>query len=66
MRPHRFTKSPRAVRHAKLDNLALVPASLLLYKDPYQQLANDLPTGNILIILPEKENLPIARSLVLN
>jgi hypothetical protein len=35
-----------------LDNLALVPASLLPFKAQYQHLANTLPKGDILIILP--------------
>jgi hypothetical protein len=55
MRPYRFTKPPQAIRHAQLDNLALVPASLLPYKDQYQHLANDLPKGEILIILPDTD-----------
>jgi hypothetical protein len=63
-RPYRFTRPPRAIRHAQLapyqngtglDNLALVPANLLPYKAQWQQLANDLPKGNILIILPDAD-----------
>ena len=42
-------KPPRAIRKAKLDNIALVPASLLLQKGKYQAIANNLPTGGILI-----------------
>jgi hypothetical protein len=52
MRSYRFIKPPRAIQHAKLDNLALVPANLLPFKDQYQHLANDLPKGEILIIFP--------------
>lgn len=48
-----FTRPPLGLRRAKLDNLALVPASLLPFKAKWQRLANDLPEGNILIILPE-------------
>jgi len=47
-----FAPPPPAVRRAKLDNLALVPASLLPYKAQWQQLANELPSGSTLIILP--------------
>ena len=43
---------PQALRKAKLDNLALVPASLLPDKAQWQQLANRLPEGSTLIILP--------------
>ena len=35
-----------------LDNVALVPASLLPYKAQWQQLANELPRGSVLIITP--------------
>ena len=46
---------PQALRKAKLDNLALVPASLLPYKEQWQQLANELPSGSTLIVLPTSE-----------
>jgi len=42
-------KPPRAIRRAKLDNIALVPASLLPRKGKYQTIANNLPRGGILI-----------------
>ena len=35
-------KPPRAIRKAKLDNIALVPASLLFQKGKYQIFANNL------------------------
>src|SRR5205807_182572 len=41
---------PHALQHARLDNIALVPASLLPLKGTYQPLANQLPTGSILCI----------------
>jgi hypothetical protein len=43
---------PQAISKAKLDNLALVPASLLPYKAQWQQLANELPSGSTLIVFP--------------
>jgi hypothetical protein len=43
---------PRSLKRAKFDNLALVPASFLPFKATWQQLANELPTGSTLIILP--------------
>jgi hypothetical protein len=52
MRGYRFTNAPRAIRKAKLDNVALVPASLLPFKDEWQEIANQLPKGNILVVLP--------------
>ncbi len=50
--PGRLTAPPAALRRATLDNLALVPASLLPYKREWQQLANRLPRGATLIVLP--------------
>jgi len=42
----------RALKRARFDNLALVPAALLPFKATWQQIADDLPMGSILIILP--------------
>lgn len=53
-----FTRPPRMVRRARLDNVALVPANLLPFKDLYQQLANDLPEGATLIIVPKPPSKP--------
>jgi len=53
-----FTPPPRAVRKAKLDNLALVPASLLPYKEEYQAIANQQPPGTTLVVLPAGDSLP--------
>lgn len=45
---------PKPLRHRKasLDNLTLLPASLLPQKASWQALANRLPVGATLIILP--------------
>ncbi len=43
---------PGTLKRAKFDNLALVPASLLPFKAAWQQIANELPIGSTLIILP--------------
>ncbi len=40
---------PRALRKAQLDNIALVPASLLANKDKYQTITGNLPRGGVLI-----------------
>ncbi|MCL5962552.1 MAG: hypothetical protein M1358_25105 [Chloroflexi bacterium] len=47
-----FSRPPNALRRAKLDNLAIVPASLLPLKEKWQQIANSLPEDGVLIILP--------------
>ncbi len=51
MRPYRITKPPQALRRrkVKLDNVALVPASLLPYKEHWQRIANELPEGSVLL-----------------
>src|SRR5437588_10427695 len=41
---------PQALKQARLDNIALVPASLLPLKGTYQPIANNLPTGSVLCI----------------
>ena len=71
MTPYRLTTPPRSLRRStiKLDNIALVPASLLPYKEAWQQIANQLPKGSILVCVPttdgkQKETfLSVARSL---
>jgi hypothetical protein len=47
--PYHITQPPRAIRKARLDNIALVPASLLPRKGTYQTIANNLPKGGVLI-----------------
>ena len=56
MRPYRFTRAPRPLRSdgVTLDNMVLVPAALLPDKAQWQQLANALPRGDILIVLPRQ------------
>src|SRR5579859_1830228 len=50
LRPFIITNPPEALRKAKLDNIALVPASLLPLKATYQPIANRLPTGSVLCV----------------
>lgn len=52
MKPYRFQRAPRRVRKAQFDNVALVPANLLPFKEQYQAIANELPSGGTLIVLP--------------
>jgi hypothetical protein len=48
---YRIKRAPRALRRpaVTLDNVALVPASLLPYKKEWQRVANGLPTGSVLL-----------------
>jgi hypothetical protein len=54
----RWTKTPDGLRgtEVRLENVALVPASLMPHKRRYQALANDLPVGSILVVLPEEDS----------
>jgi hypothetical protein len=56
MKQYQFTKPPKTLRrnNVKLDNVALVPGNLLPFKHAYQEIANGLPKGGILIVLPEE------------
>ncbi len=47
--PYKIVAPPEALKKAKLDNLALVPASLLTPKTKYQTITNNLPKGGILL-----------------
>jgi len=49
---------PPAIRHATLDNLALLPASLLPFKAEYQAIANQQAPGTTLVVLPAGDSLP--------
>jgi hypothetical protein len=57
---YHLVRSPRPLRRAgvKLDNLALVPASLLPFKAEWQTLANQLPAGAVLVVLPAEGGSP--------
>jgi hypothetical protein len=50
-RPYRFRRAPRGLRRpgVRLDNVALVPASLLPFKQEWQAVANGLPKGGVLL-----------------
>ncbi len=48
-------RPPKALRKAKLDNIALVPASLLFHKGKYQTIANHLPGQGVLICETDKQ-----------
>jgi hypothetical protein len=54
-RSYRIVRPPKALRKARLDNIALVPASLLPRKGTYQTIANNLPKGGVLICHADKK-----------
>ena len=53
-----WRRGPQALRRpqVQLDNIALVPAHLLPRKAEYQAMANDLPRGDILVVLPPPDS----------
>ena len=53
-----WRRGPHALRRppVRLDNITLVPAHLLPRKAEYQALANELPQGDILLILPPPDS----------
>jgi hypothetical protein len=53
--PYHLGRPPKALRKARLDNIALVPASLLPRKGTYQRIANNLPRGGVLICQTDKK-----------
>jgi len=53
--PYHITQAPKALKNARLDNIALVPASLLPHKEIYQTIANNLPGRGVLICQIEKK-----------
>lgn len=56
MRNHyRFSNPPKALIRANLDNIALVPASILFQKGKYQRVANNLHGRGVLICKTEKK-----------
>ena len=46
---YKLTNPPKALLKAKLDNIAIVPASMLPLKSLWQMAANTLPRGGVLL-----------------
>jgi hypothetical protein len=46
---YRFTRPPQALLKAQLDNIAIVPASMLPWKATWQKTANKLPRKGVLL-----------------
>jgi hypothetical protein len=53
-----YRRGPRALRRpqVRLDNLTLVPASVLPQKARYEAIANRLPRGEVLLVLPPADS----------
>jgi len=51
---YRCTKSPKALLKARLDNIAIVPASMLPLKETLQALIHTLPQGAVFLCHAEE------------
>ena len=49
MKQYTFIQPPKALHKARLDNIAIVPASQLPFKNVWQKVANNLPQGSVLL-----------------
>jgi hypothetical protein len=47
-----FLQTPTPLRRTRLHNLTLVPGDLLPYRAEWQAVANTLPRGAVLIVVP--------------
>jgi hypothetical protein len=46
---YRLTNPPKALLKARLDNIAIVPASMLLLTETLKEKANTLPQGGVVL-----------------
>ena len=46
---YRLTRAPRAIRRARLDNIAIVPASMLAGKDSLKERVERLPRRQVFL-----------------
>jgi hypothetical protein len=46
---YRFARAPKALHSARLDNIAIVPASMLPLKGTIQHMLNTLPQGGVFL-----------------
>jgi hypothetical protein len=59
---YKFTRAPKALRRARLDNIAIVPASMLAGKEGLAEQVKKLPRGEVLLC-HTKENTKQKRTL---
>jgi len=51
---YKLTNPPKALLKARLDNIAIVPASILPFKKTLQELINNLPQGAVFLCHAEE------------
>jgi hypothetical protein len=52
---YQFTKTPQVLLKAQLDNIAIVPASMLPFQKALQELINTLPQGAVFLCHAEED-----------
>ncbi len=50
--PYHLTRPPKRLQRARMDNIAIVPASLLFQRGKVKAAANRLPIGSVLLCTP--------------
>ena len=60
---HVVGEPPEALKKARLDDIALVPASLLPLKSTYKSIANNLPRGSVLCVPATHKQRTIIKSV---
>ena len=53
---YRFTNPPKAIRKARLDNIAIVPASMLPLTEILKEKVNTLPKGGVFLCYAQKNS----------
>ena len=53
---YRLTNPPKAILNARLDNIAIVPASMLPLPQTLKEKVNTLPKGGVLLCYAEENN----------
>jgi hypothetical protein len=51
---YQCTKPPKALLKARFDNIAIVPASMMLFTKTIQQALNNLPQGTVFLCHAEE------------
>ena len=55
--PYHLTYPPKRLQKARMDNITIIPASLLLQGENYKTVANRAPAGSVLICTPTQSKL---------
>ena len=53
--PYHFVRAPKALREVRLENIAIVPASVLLEEKHYKVTARTLRPGSVVLCKPRRQ-----------